>query len=308
MRENIQISAVIPSYNREKTIAKAIDSILEQEYPASEIIVIDDGSKDNTRKIIENYGARVRYVYQENQGVSAARNQGVNEAKCEWIAFLDSDDYWLPEHLDHMVNAIERTEGVAGLYFCDLYLPPDEGKCRYWDRCGFKIDSPSELKRDGADWAFMRNQPMMLQASVIRKASYLEIGGLPRDLRTREDTLLFFKLGLLYPICAVSGCGAVMTSDGNTRLTQIYDSRSLLYWDASIFLYKEVLASVNSLRRERRKFITNSLSGSYYSVGRIFFQQKNYLSAIKNLIISGFISPSVFIKTFLDSLGRRKGK
>jgi glycosyltransferase involved in cell wall biosynthesis len=102
----MQISAVIPAYNRENTVARAIDSALSQEYSASEIIVIDDGSTDQTRKVVETYCKEVRYVYQTNGGVSAARNRGVNEAKCEWIAFLDSDDYWLPQHLRRMVNAI----------------------------------------------------------------------------------------------------------------------------------------------------------------------------------------------------------
>ena len=79
--------------------------------------------------------------------------------------------------------------------------------------CGFEIEGEWELKRDAAEWAFMRIQPMMLQASVLSRRVYWEVGGLPEQLRTREDTLLFFKLGLLYPACAVSGCGTVMTSE-----------------------------------------------------------------------------------------------
>jgi len=81
--EEIQISAVIPVYNREKTIARAIESVLAQEYPPAEIIVIDDGSKDATREIVQKYGDKVRYVYQDNAGVAAARNRGVSEAKLD---------------------------------------------------------------------------------------------------------------------------------------------------------------------------------------------------------------------------------
>lgn len=305
MRDTIQISAVIPTYNREQTIGRAIVSVLAQEYPASEIIVVDDGSKDDTQKNVESYGGKVRYVYQENGGVSAARNCGVREAKCEWIAFLDSDDYWVPDHLRRMANAIEATQGEAALYFSDTQRPSNEGGYFHWELCGFRINSAFQFKQDAGDWAIMRIQPMMFQSSVIRRSSYLEIGGLPEHLRTREDTYLFFMLGFHYPACAVSGCGAVMTSDDNIRLTHVYDGGSLSYQNASIFLFKKLLANANGLNRERRKVLTDSLSGSYYSIGRIFFRQNKYLIAFKNLAISGFISPSLFIKAFLGSLGRR---
>lgn len=93
------ISAVIPTYNREKYVTNAIDSVLAQTFYNYEIIVIDDGSTDNTRKVLSSYGNKIRYFFQENKGVSAARNLGVEKAKGEWIAFLDSDDEWLPGYL-----------------------------------------------------------------------------------------------------------------------------------------------------------------------------------------------------------------
>jgi len=301
-----QISVIIPTYNREGTIARAIDSVLAQEYPASEIIVIDDGSKDNTRRIVESYGGKVlRYVYQENEGVSAARNRGVNEARYQWIAFLDSDDYWLSHHLRHMVDAIDATRGEAALYFCDIKRAPDEGGHHHWDRCGFKISSPYEFRYDASDWALMTTQPMMLQASVIRRDSYLGMGGLPKNLQTREDTLFFFKSGLLYPACAVSGCGTVMTSDGNMRLTREIRSTSLPYWLATISVYREVLAMGDTISPARREILIDGLSESYFAIGRVFFRQKKYLSSIRNLFYSAFLSRSTFAKCFLGSLSWR---
>jgi len=305
MQEDIKISAVIPTYNREKTIGRALESALAQEYPTSEIIVVDDGSKDNTRKIVESYGEKVRYVYQENAGVSGARNRGVNEAKFDWIAFLDSDDYWLPGHLRNMVNAIKATEGEAALYFSDIKRAPDEGGEYYWDRCGFKVTPPYQFKNDAGDWAIMPIQPMMFQASVIRRASYLEIGGIPEDLQTREDTLMFFKLGLLYPACAVSGCGTVMGSDGNMRLTQELHSGSLSYGFATISIYKEVLAIREDISPKRRKFFIDALSTAYFGTGRICYRKKKYLSSVRYLFESAIISRSGFTKCFLDSLRRR---
>ena len=177
MTELIRISAVIPSYDRENTLDRAIDSVLVQEYPACEIIVVDDGSKDHTREIVAKYGKKVRYVYQDNSGVAAARNRGVNEARYEWIAFLDSDDYWMPNHLKRINEAIHATKGEAALYFSDLKRPVDEGGGTYWDLCGFSITGSYEFRREASEWALLKTQPMMAQASVIRRESYVEMEG-----------------------------------------------------------------------------------------------------------------------------------
>ena len=120
-----RIAAVIPAYDRERTIARAIESILAQTWPAAEIIVVDDGSRDDTRRVVERFGERVRCVTQANAGASAARNRGVREAKQPWVAFLDSDDHWRPQHLERIARAIRATDGRAALYFADLLLSPD---------------------------------------------------------------------------------------------------------------------------------------------------------------------------------------
>src|SRR5262249_17498095 len=138
MRDDIQISAVVPTYNRAYIVKRAIESMLAQVHAPSEIIVVDDGSLDNTRAVIESYGQKVRYVHQANAGVSAARNRGIREAKCEWIAFLDSDDYWVPGHLSRIVRAITDTQGAAAVYFADIRWPEEQGGHRYWHACGFE--------------------------------------------------------------------------------------------------------------------------------------------------------------------------
>jgi glycosyltransferase involved in cell wall biosynthesis len=304
MQEEVQITAVIPTYNRGHIVGRAIESVLAQEYPPSEIILVDDGSLDNTRNTIESYGESVRYVYQTNAGVSVARNRGVKEAKFEWIAFLDSDDYWRPDHLKRMVNAIGATQGEAALYFADTQAPEGEGGHSFWHVCGFEIKREWEFKRDAGEWVLRRIQPMLLQSSVISRKAYLELGGLSEQLRTREDTLLFFKLALLYAACAVSGCATVMNSDDNIRLTKMYNVESPVYWHASIFLYRELLANIKNASRERRQFFRKSLAASYFGLGQMFFRHKEYLSAFKNLAVSCRVSPPVFVKELFDSLAR----
>jgi teichuronic acid biosynthesis glycosyltransferase TuaG len=90
------VSVIIPSYNYGRFVTQAVDSALAQTYANVEVIVVDDGSTDDTRARLAPYGDRIRYIYQENQGLSAARNTGIRHATGEWIAFLDSDDTWHP--------------------------------------------------------------------------------------------------------------------------------------------------------------------------------------------------------------------
>lgn len=102
------VSVVIPAYNAAGFIRRTIDSVLAQTYKDFEIIVVDDGSTDNTGEIVKSYGAKVKYVYQQNARDAAARNTGIKEAQGQWIAFLDHDDEWLPEYLHSHVDLIGK--------------------------------------------------------------------------------------------------------------------------------------------------------------------------------------------------------
>jgi GT2 family glycosyltransferase len=107
------VSVVIPTYNRSCLLTQALDSVLGQTQPPQEVIVIDDGSRDDTRARVDPYRDRVRYIYQENQGVSAARNRGVREATGEVVAFLDSDDVWHPCKLQCQLQALADHPALA---------------------------------------------------------------------------------------------------------------------------------------------------------------------------------------------------
>ncbi|MCF8112160.1 MAG: glycosyltransferase family 2 protein, partial [Desulfobacteraceae bacterium] len=110
--ENPLISVVIPVYNRGAWIAEAVDSVLSQDYEPLELIVVDDGSNDATGEILSSYGSRIRVISQANAGVSAARNRGAAEAAGDWIAFLDSDDYWLSGKLSAQTAFFKKNPGI----------------------------------------------------------------------------------------------------------------------------------------------------------------------------------------------------
>jgi glycosyltransferase involved in cell wall biosynthesis len=238
-----RISAVIPAYNREHTLPRAIESALGQTRPPDEIIVVDDGSTDGTAKVAARFPGAVEGVSQPNRGASEARNEGVRRARSPWIAFLDSDDYWLPDHLERMEHAIDATRGRAAFYFSDLRVTPEVGEGLLWDISDLRIDGPHELSEDASDWAMMRVQPMMLQSSVFRREAYLEAGGLRPSLRCRHDTHLFLKLSIEGPACAVAGCGTVMTTDGvgDERVTSAFGARNASFAIETIEMYADIL-------------------------------------------------------------------
>ena len=107
------VSVVIPAYNAEPYIVRTIESVLAQTHPPDEIIVVDDGSTDQTAERVKHYDAHVRYIHQPNAGASQARNTGIKAANSEWIAFLDADDEWLPEKLESQMDLLQRNPGLV---------------------------------------------------------------------------------------------------------------------------------------------------------------------------------------------------
>jgi len=121
------VSVLIPTYNRAYIICSAIDSVLAQTYKKIEVVVVDDGSTDNTRELLARYGDAVRYIYQPNAGLAAARNTGLAAARGEFIALQDSDDLWLPWKIEGQM-AVMALDQRIGLCWTDLTAVNPKGE------------------------------------------------------------------------------------------------------------------------------------------------------------------------------------
>jgi len=124
----VLVSVIIPCYNYGRFVGEAIQSVLGQTYRSLEVIVVDDGSTDNTREAVYSFNdTRIKYIYQQNAGVNAGRNTGIKEAKGEFIAFLDADDLWYPEKLEKQLLLFEKDPEIGLVYCLFAYFDSESG-------------------------------------------------------------------------------------------------------------------------------------------------------------------------------------
>jgi glycosyltransferase involved in cell wall biosynthesis len=186
-----RVSVIIPTYNRGWTIGEAVDSVLAQDYREFELIVVDDGSTDNTPEILDAYGGTIKVFRQENKGVSAARNRGIAEASGRFIAFLDSDDLWLPQKLSRQVEFFNTT--------------PDALICQteeVWIRSGVRVN-PKKRHKKPSGMIFEPSLALCLvsPSAVMIRRSLLEIvGNFDEALPACEDYDLWLRISCRFPV------------------------------------------------------------------------------------------------------------
>ena len=185
------ISVIIPTFNRAHTLARALDSVLAQIYLPKEIIVVDDGSNDETGVLLEKYPV-IKYVkLAENSGVSHARNVGIEKASGDWIALLDSDDAWLPVKLAKQVAAVKQAPGVKIFHTDEI-----------WIRNGTRVNPKiKHAKPDG--WVYEASLALccVSPSSVLMHRSVFEQCGLfDENLPACEDYDLWLRLFSRYPV------------------------------------------------------------------------------------------------------------
>ena len=187
----MRITAVIPSYNRHATLARALHSVLGQSHPVDQVIVVDDGSDDASAAMVARDFPAVELMRQPNRGVSAARNAGIAAARGDWIALLDSDDAWLPHKIARVRDAVARYPGYA-LYHSD----------ETWIRRGRRVN-PKRKHRKHGGWIFRHCLPLCAispSAAVIRRDRLVELGGFDESLPACEDYDLWLRLCSRYPV------------------------------------------------------------------------------------------------------------
>jgi len=201
----MKVSTVIPAFNRRDYLPRAIDSALAQTVPVGEILVIDDGSTDGSADFLESwYGNRIRVVRQPNSGVAGARLRGIQEARGEWIAFLDSDDEWLPERNGELLKAAQCVPADVAWIFGTLRIVTDNGEgLTLFEEHGLALEQSPHVFSDSIAIQYPYQFPM-LQASFIRRNALLEMNCFSEGLRSDDDFLAAFQIACRYKFAAVS--------------------------------------------------------------------------------------------------------
>lgn len=199
----MKVSAIIPVFNRRDHLPRAIDSALAQTISVDEIIVVDDGSTDGSAEVASRFGGRVRVVRQPNSGVAGARHRGIQEARGEWIAFLDSDDEWLPDRNRELLKAAGRVPADVAWIFGALRVVTDNGEgLTLFEEHGLTVTESLHVFDDSIAIQYPYQFPM-LQGSLIRREKLLELNCFSEGLRSDDDLLASFQIACRYKFAAV---------------------------------------------------------------------------------------------------------
>jgi glycosyltransferase involved in cell wall biosynthesis len=185
------VSVILPTFNRATWVREAIASVLAQTYVHLELIVVDDGSHDATPEVVQAYGDELRYIWQAHVGVSAARNRGVAASRGALVAFLDSDDLWLPQKIAAQVTRLQQQPEAQACYTDEI-----------WIRHGVRVNARQiHQKRDG--WLFEPSLPRCIispSSIMLRRTLWDQLGGFDERLPACEDYDLWLRLTLRTPV------------------------------------------------------------------------------------------------------------
>ena len=185
------ISVIVPTYNRVHQLPRALDSILCQSCSPKEIIVVDDGSTDETSALMTSEYPEIVFIQQQNTGVSSARNVGIKRASGDWIAFLDSDDEWLPEKLEIQMKALYENPGKKICHTNEI-----------WIRNGKRVNPKKKHEKFGG-WIFQKCLPLCCispSSVIIHKSIFKEIGLFDYSLPVCEDYDLWLRITARNPV------------------------------------------------------------------------------------------------------------
>lgn len=266
------ISVIIPTYNRCNFLKEAIESVLNQKYKNLELIVIDDGSSDNTKEIIKDYKNKLKYIYQPNKGVSSARNVGIKESSGEFIAFLDSDDLWLPKKLSTQVTFFQENKDAIICYTDEI-----------WIRNGVRVNQcKKHTKYSG--FIFDKSLPLCIispSSVMMKKEIFEKVGYFDEALPACEDYDLWLRITLHFPVYFIP-TPLIIKRGGHI------DQLSTKYWGLDrfrIIALEKILKDENLLGINRIKTIEtlikkcNILSNGSYKRGKVeeglFYKNKS---------------------------------
>ena len=334
-----KVSVIIPTYNRAHLIGRAIKSVLNQTYQDFEIIIVDDGSTDNTEKLIKNFqkkDKRIKYIqYKVNKGEGAARNTGIKISKSPFIAFQDSDDESFPQRLEKQIKVFENESQKVGLVYSDMILIDKRGQKKYFM-------SPKFTPENGFIYEKALNYEILgigIGTSLMPKRCFKVVGFFDDKIPYFVDAEFFIRLSRYFyfyhidePLIKYYELNHNNSGNFNKSLKNITISRKLIlkkyfedikkdkkilanhYLGICISLYKnnefeearkysQYLTGVYNYTNKDKQLLSNNL----YSIGDYLYLNDNFLEGRKYLIKAAKKYPKnirVLLKAFISLFGQ----
>lgn len=271
MKNEPLVSAVIPSYNCGHFVVEAVESACAQSYPRMEVIVVDDGSTDDTRERLRPYFERITYIHQDNRGLSAARNRGIQAAQGEWIALLDADDRWHPEKTAVQLRAARELD-------CALVGSPAAATMP-------DVLPPAASARLLTVPDYLLSAPIGPSGAILSKASLDRTGLFDESLRAVEDRDLWLRIAADFPTAVVdSPCWWYRLHEGQMN-------RQAERMGAN---YRRVLDRFFAAHAEYASLRAVSLSYMYADLAWSYFLEGNRRRAMSYQLLSLWLHPAPY--------------
>lgn len=294
----LNVSVVIPTYNRADLIAETLESVLSQTYQAFEIIVVDDGSTDHTTKVLESYclNPKIRVLVQANGGTASARNSGLRVATGDYICFLDSDDLWLPTMLETQVDVVERTGTVWSFSDVEWFQPEASGVLGLSSKLGIPAHA-GYVAHSLIMGNFIPSPSVIVQRSVV-----CELGGYDVTCVAAEDWELWLRIAAKHPIEYVQRPLARYRVHSQSKTAAAVDDIFLAYDRYVEVVTKAVKAAPSVYARDEKRAVATGLirmGRALANIGRLEEARTMFVRAART--DPGYLAAYAFgLATMLD--------
>jgi glycosyltransferase involved in cell wall biosynthesis len=306
-----KFSAIIPTYNRGYILEKSINSVLAQTCTDYELIVVDDGSTDHTSQLVRSIleggrpgTERIRYLRQEQQGKSAALNHGLRNAAGEWIAFLDSDDLWLPDKLEWQLRALRQFENCDACFTDAQYTNNPQLDITAFRRAGRRHEGVLGVISDALDFVINEPHGIHIQTVVVRAQRMRDVGGFDPHLRVLEDhDFVFRSARVLTRFCYVNHPLVAVDRTANREVGLIeLLARNEIRLEQQQYMYEKWLR-MEGLDRAVRQKIHKYLRAVYSGWANWHLEQRQYEGAREAMAaaIHHQFTPSMALKWVLTT-------
>lgn len=264
------VSIIIPIYNRLEYINEAIDSVLAQTYQNYEIVVVDDGSTSNVKRVLEPYMNKIKYIWQENKGLAVARNTGIKNSEGKYFAFLDDDDLFEPQKLEVQVPILENNPQV-GFVYSDYYIFETSNKKETRLSLAAGRDRPSsEFTK-----LFFVNPNVAINSVLIRRKCFEDVGLFDESLYQHEDGDMLLRIALQWQVKFLNYPSAKVRRHPN-KMSQ----NRIEMCKAIIKSSKKILASSPKFKNSLGIDVDNKLAEIYFQLGEAYLSKKMVRNSI----------------------------